>query len=308
MGMSSMELRRLEHFVAVAEERSFTRASQRIRLVQSALSVSIKALEREVGVALFERTTHSVELTDAGRALLPEARVTLAAAQAAQDAVDSVVEGMRGTLTIGIMQSLSAIDLAALLTRFHRERPLVELRPRPTLGGSAELVKNVASGELDLAFIAVPAERNSGIAVIPLASEPILLAVPPGHRFASRDVVGVDELDGESFVEAPQGWGTRLVTDRALAAAGVRRDVTVEVGDLATLVELVRAGLGLGFIPQSTHVNANRVHLAQLKPALRWDVSLAVPSSRHQSAAARAFTTLVRESFPRAEQPDRRVT
>ncbi|MCU1507283.1 MAG: hypothetical protein QOG18_1471 [Microbacteriaceae bacterium] len=293
-----MELRRLEHFVAVAEEMSFTRASSRLHLVQSALSVSIKSLEKELGTLLFDRTTHRVELTDAGRALLPEARATLSAAQAARDAVDAVTGGMRGTLHIGIMQSLSAIDLAALLTRFRREHPNVELRPRATRGGSSELVRDVASGELDFAFVSVPGHRHPGIALSPLAVEPMLLAVPPGHRLESNDSVTIRELAGETFVEAPEGWGTRLLTESALNKAGIHRFISVEIGDLSTLAELVRAGLGLGFIPQSTAGIARGVKLLRLDPELQWEISLAVPSARRPSAAAAAFIELVHETWP----------
>ncbi|MES2171430.1 MAG: LysR family transcriptional regulator [Actinomycetota bacterium] len=293
-----MELRRLEYFVAVAEERSFTRASQRVHLVQSALSASIKSLEHELGTLLFDRTTHRVELTDAGRALLPEARTTLAAAQAARDAVDAVAGGLRGRLDIGIMQSLSIIDLASLITRFRRERPDVELRPRPTRGGSAELVRDVISGGLDLAFVSLPGSTHAGLTITSLASDPILLAVPPGHRLESRKTVSLMELAGETFVETPEGWGTRRVTERALARVGVERHISVEVADLATLTELVRAGLGLGFMPASTVGSAQRVSLIPLDPGLTWEISLAIPSNRRRSAAAHAFEQLVRETWP----------
>src|SRR6202035_881207 len=124
-----MELRHLQHFVAVAEERNFTRAARRLHLVQSALSVSIRSLERELDARLFERTTREVKLTDAGRILLPEARRTLDAAASAQAAVFSAHEGLRGTLRLGLMQLVSAADVGSLIARFHRARPLVDIRP-----------------------------------------------------------------------------------------------------------------------------------------------------------------------------------
>ena len=288
-----MELRRLEHFVAVAEERSFTRASRRIHLVQSALSVSIRTLEAELGTSLFDRSTHHVELTDAGRALLPEARATLAAAQGARDAVDAVVGGLRGPLRIGIMQSVAGFDLATLLVRFHRQNPGVELRPRPAGGGTMELVHAVASGELDLAFVSVAGRTHPGVALAPLFAEPIVVAVPRGHRLESRNSVRLEDLAGETFVEVPAGWGTRLQTEKALAQAGVERVVGVEVADLGTLAELVRAGLGIGFFPETTSIGTDRVTLIRLEPQIMWEVSLALPSTRRPTAAAQAFVGLV---------------
>src|SRR5579872_965288 len=113
-----MELRQLAVFVAVAEEGSFTRAADRLHIVQSAVSAGVRNLETELGATLFDRSTHKVQLTDAGRALLPEARATLAAATAARDAVDAVGGGVRGTVLLGTMQAQgmrAAIDLPRLL-------------------------------------------------------------------------------------------------------------------------------------------------------------------------------------------------
>src|ERR1700753_959065 len=113
-----MELRHLEYFVAVAEELSFTRAAQRLHVVQSGVSSVIAALERELGATLFDRDRHSVALTEAGRALLPEARATLAAAQAGADAVAQTTAGLRGTLSVGTMISTGPVDVPRLLGRF----------------------------------------------------------------------------------------------------------------------------------------------------------------------------------------------
>src|ERR1700760_215132 len=112
--MPGVELRQLATFVAVAEEGSFTRASDRLHVVQSAVSAGVRKLEAELGAGLFDRSTHHVELTDAGRALLPAARATLAAAQAARDAVDEARGGLRGRVVLGTMQAqaMRALDLA----------------------------------------------------------------------------------------------------------------------------------------------------------------------------------------------------
>src|SRR4051812_34747187 len=116
-----MELRHLETFVAVAEERSFSRAADRLHVVQSAVSTTIRNLEREWGVSLFHRTTHRVELSDAGGALLDEARAALAAAADVATAVEEVRGGLRGTLRVGIMQATlgeGGISVAATISAF----------------------------------------------------------------------------------------------------------------------------------------------------------------------------------------------
>src|SRR5271155_2936066 len=102
--LAGVELRQLSHFVAVAEEGSFTRAARRLNYVQSALSVSVQALERELGVRLFERTTHRVTLTGPGAEILPAARRTLTAAEETRDIAAAVKGVLRGRLRVGIMQ------------------------------------------------------------------------------------------------------------------------------------------------------------------------------------------------------------
>ena len=169
-----VKLQQLATFVAVAEEGSFTRASDRLNVVQSAVSASVRNLEKELGAMLFERSTHSVRLTDSGRALLPEARATLAAAQAARDAVDEVRGGLRGTVVLGTMQAqgMRAIDLAGVLVAFRAEHPAVEVTIRHS-GGSSEMAREVREGRLDLAFVALPGKGPPGVELRPLTSEPI---------------------------------------------------------------------------------------------------------------------------------------
>ena len=125
-----MELRALEYFVAVAEERHFTRAAGRMHVSQSGLSATIKSLEAELRAALFERTTRRVQLTTAGAALLPEARRALAAARAGAAAVGEVQGLQRGPVIVGVMQQMGLVGLPRLLAAFHRRYPGIELRLR----------------------------------------------------------------------------------------------------------------------------------------------------------------------------------
>jgi DNA-binding transcriptional LysR family regulator len=293
-----VELRHLEHFLAVAEEQSFTRAAARLHLVQSALSVSVRTLERELGGQLFDRNTHRVELTDAGQALVPEARRTLAAADAARDAVAAVHGGVRGTVRIGIMHSLSLVDLAALLTRYHRERPQVQLVPRTARAGSIELTTEVEEGRLDLAFASRPEGYPATISAHPLASEEMLLACPPDHPFAKRRIIPLAELDGERFVDFPAGWGNRLAADQLFLEAGIRREIAVEVADVPNVIDLVRAGFGIAFMSPSMVPDSKGLPLRHVRPGPVFTVSLITPKLRPLSAAARALADLVIATYP----------
>jgi DNA-binding transcriptional LysR family regulator len=291
-----MELRHLEHFVAVAEEQNFTRAAQRLHLVQSALSVSVRSLERELGTSLFERTTREVRLTDAGRILLPEARRTLDAAASAQAAVQSAREGLRGTLRLGLMQVVGLVDIGPLIARFHRDRPLVDIRPRAATGGSASLVADVRQGILDAAFVGVSNTDHPGLTSTMLSAEPVLLACPPVHPLARRSAVSVSELAGEPLVDFTAGWGTRTMVDQLFATAGVERSVGIEVPDASIHAALVGAGLGLGILPESMIAAAGLTGVP-LRPAMTFGVAFVVPSDRPLSPVAQAFADLVAATY-----------
>jgi len=286
-----VELRHLEYFVAVAEELSFTRASRRLHVVQSGVSSAIQGLERELGAALFDRDRHRVTLTEAGRSLLPEARATLAAAQAAADAVAETTAGLRGALSIGTMISTGPVGLPVLLGRFHEQHPgvLVKLRVMP--GGSAELAREVISGGLDLALLSLPGEAPAGLAVRPLAQEPLALICAAKHPLASVESVPLETLAEEAFIDFPVGWGTRAVVDRAFAAAGIDRQVSFEVADYATAAGLVGNGLGVAFVPTSAAASPGQAGIARVRvdAPLDWRILVATAATRRASAAARAF-------------------
>jgi len=285
-----MELRHLEYFVAVAEELSFTRASRRLHVVQSGVSSSIQGLERELGVVLFDRDRHRVTLTDAGRALLPEARATLAAAQAATEAVAEAAAGLRGSLMIGTMLSTGPVDVPGLLGRFHREHPRVVVRLRTFPGGSAELAREVLAGAPDLALLSFPGEPPAGLSVRTLAQQELALICPASHPLTSGAEASLPALASESFIDFPEGWGTRAVVDHAFAAAGLDRQVSFEVADYRTAAGLVRNGLGIAFVPASVAAAMDGVVRVPLSTApLKRRIMVATASGRRLAAAARAF-------------------
>src|SRR5487761_1859228 len=274
-----MELRQLEHFVAIAEDGSFTKAARRLSYVQSALSVSVQALERELEVRLFDRTTHRVNLTTAGQAVLPAARRTLAAAEETRDIAAAVRGVLRGRLRVGIMQSFTFADVPELLGQFHRQHPGVEIQVRPAVGGSAALVEEMHQGGLDIAFIALLGP--SGVTTIPLGSEDIVLVSSPGQGPPGRAPVPLDALVDATFVDFPTGWGVRDAVDRAFATAGLERAVTTEVADVTTLINLVRAGLGMALLPLSLlSAGDGLLERRPVSPPITWRVVMATPAGR----------------------------
>jgi DNA-binding transcriptional LysR family regulator len=287
-----VELRQLAVFVAVAEEGSFTRAADRLHVVQSAVSAGVRNLERELGASLFDRSTHRVQLTDAGNALLPEARTTLTAATAARDAVDAVREGIRGTVLLGTMQAqgMRAIGVPELLAGFRHDYPLVQVHIRHAAGGSTEMATQVREGRLDLAFVSVQANEFPGVELTQLSSEPVMVLAPASHRLAKRASIRIAALADESLVEFPSGWGLRTVTDRVFAAAGVTRTITFEVNDTASVIEFVRHGLALSLLPASFVGDRRGLALIPIRGAVpEFRTAIAAPSNRRLTAAARTL-------------------
>ncbi|MEU4097079.1 LysR family transcriptional regulator [Streptomyces sp. NPDC026673] len=284
-----MELRHLEYFVAVAEEHHFTRAAERLMISQSGLSASVRALEQELGTPLFVRSTRSVELTAAGRALLGEASRALASVRAAKEAVAAVQGLMRGVLTIGTEQCLAGVDVPALLARFRGRHPGVEVRLRQA--GSAALVQDITSGRLDVAFTALSGRAPEGVRLKPITRAPMVLLCHPEHRLAGAGTADWADLGGEVFVDFHPDWGARGLTDRAFAANRVQRRVALEVNDVHSLIDLVHHGLGVAVVPQPI---ARKEHAAGLRTVALagaedhlWEVSAALPQEDRVSPAAR---------------------
>jgi DNA-binding transcriptional LysR family regulator len=290
-----MELRHLTVFVAVAEEASFTRAADRLHMVQSAVSASVRGLERELGASLFDRTTRRVELTDSGDALLPEARQVLAAVTAAREAVDQVSGGLRGTLRLGTMQgqAMRAVSVPRLLAAFRAEHPGVEVHVSH-VGGSVRMADDVRAGRLDLAFVSLPERRPPGLTLTRLSREQMQIACPTGHPLASRAEVDLAAVADEPFIEFPEGWGTRMATDRAFAAAGVRRQIVYEVNDVASVIEFVASGLAIALIAPSLVIAGDEVALVPVRRhAPHFEISVAVAANRRPSAVLQAFLATV---------------
>lgn len=295
-----MELRQLEHFVAVAEERHFTRAAERVAVSQSGLSASVRALEQELRTPLFSRTTRSVRLTEAGRALLVEAERTLAGVRAAKDAVDAVRGLLRGTLSVGVEQCVAGLRLPRLLAAFHRAHPHMDIRLRQE--GTAKLVDGVAGGRLDIAFAATVSPAGWRGELVPLAREPMVLLCAPGHRLAAERA-GWAELAGEPFIDFHPDFGPRRAADAAFSAAGVRRTVALEVTDVHSLLELVHEQLGIAVVPHhfSRKPEAQGLSAVRLDGAAEafYESVVVLPEARAMSPGARALMALVREEAGR---------
>ena len=248
-----LELRHLRYFVAVAEELHFGRAAERLHIAQPPLSRQIRDLEEEIGAPLFDRVARGVELTPAGRAFLPEARLTLAQADRAQRSAQRAAKGETGRLRVGFVESAtySAI-LPNVLGFFRMHLPQIGLSLFEM--SSIEQEEALRDGRIDLGMLDNPppdAERWLHIETV--YSDPLVAALPESHRLAGNKRLTLADLAGDSFVLFPRNETPRLYDEfiAACRTAGFSPRVVQQAAGWHTLAGLVGAGVGTGFVPRS---------------------------------------------------------
>ncbi|MFF9342807.1 LysR family transcriptional regulator [Streptomyces sp. NPDC014773] len=290
-----MDLRQLEYFVAVAEERNFTRAAERVHISQSGVSAQIRRLEHELGAELFDRSARAVTLTVAGEAALAHARAALASAEAVGRAVDEVTGLVRGRLTVGMVVGCTVTPLFDALAAFHGAHPGVELLLQEDT--SARLADGVRGGTLDLALLGAAATTPDGLDALTIVSEGLVAAVPPGHPLAGREALSLRELTAHPIVSMPPGTGLRAVLDQACAARGLRPAVALEAGAADAIADLAVRGLGVAVL--SASMAASHTDRLTALPLHDVDVPalLALVWRPAHSPAVRAFLTHARRAF-----------
>jgi len=247
-----MELRHIRYFLAVAEERNFTRAAAKLGIGQPPLSQQIRDLEAEVGAALFHRVPHGAELTAAGEAFLGEAKASLAAAEKAKLAAQRANRGETGRLALGFTAS-SAFNtvVSATIRRFQAQWP--EVRLSLTEMNTLALMEKLHRGELDATFMRPSLDDPPGVRLKRLADEPMVIALPASHPLAKRAALPLSLLANEPFILFPRLVGLSLFDDVVLACrkAGFELEVAQEAPQISSVVNLVAAELGVSIVPES---------------------------------------------------------
>lgn len=248
-----IDLRRLQAFVAVAEEGHITRAAERLGMQQPPLTRLLHRLEAELGVLLLRRLPRGVQPTEAGEALLVEARAVLARAEQVEDAVRRAARGEQGELAVGFTSSAALHPIVPTALRAFRE-DVPNVRLTLDEAGTAELVEAVLHERLDAAFIRSPVGATPGVFVDPVTEEPMVAALPVGTlRADGRGPIGLAELAAEAFVLYRRHTGPGLY-DAILAAchaAGFSPRVVQDAPRLTATLSLVAAGLGVSLVPAS---------------------------------------------------------
>ncbi len=246
-----MQLAQLSYFVAVAEERHFTRAAERLGIAQPAVSVQIRRLEVELGERLFLRDRRSVALTAAGAALLPHARAALAAVAHGREAVAALQGLLTGQLAIGLVQPLPDRSVVRAIAAFRRAYPAVDVRLAED--ETDALLAAVERGELEAAYAGFGPgqEPPAGLGSRLVAREPTVIAVAPNHPLAGRRRVRLAALRDEPFVTLTAASRLRVVLEAACAQAGFAPRIALETTDLGVMTALAAEGAGIALLPRS---------------------------------------------------------
>jgi DNA-binding transcriptional LysR family regulator len=298
-----VDLRQLDHFVAVAEEQSFTRAARRVHIVQSALSTSIRMLEEELGTPLFRRGSRRVTLTPAGDVMLDRARRVLKDVRDAREAVASVDGLVTGKLSVcsGLIQCINPlIDVVELLARFHGKYPgvVIELRQLPTEPSLEEL----RSERAEIALLGLPDPMPAGFAGSLIARDRLAFICSPTNPLAGRKSIRPADLQSQSFVDLTRQWYTRRQIDEYCRTVKLHRHVNCEVNEIATLFDLVHAGIGVGITARRPAMQYSRplsvIDLAPAGPMIDYGAIVAIDRATKTprlNAAARAFLAMIEE-------------
>ena len=252
----AMELRHLRYFIAVAEEGHITRAAERLGMQQPPLSQRIKAIERELDVQLFRRKARGVELTEAGRVFLDNARAMLTQNERAIESTRRTARGEQGRLCVGVTPTGPFHPFVPRVIRAFREAfPLVSLTLEECL--SPELLKRLRNEQMDAAFLRTPMAEPEDLVIDSLLEEPMVVALPSAHALAQNDgddaVVSLKDLADEIFIVYARQHGPGLydATTAACLKAGFSPRLGQEAPRITSALSLVAAGLGISAVPAS---------------------------------------------------------
>jgi DNA-binding transcriptional LysR family regulator len=303
-----MELRHLRYFLAVADTGHITRAAELLGMQQPPLSQQIRALEEELGIALFRRHPKGVDLTDAGRELRAEALRLLADFSAMRERMQAFARGERGRVHVGFTSSAAAHAFTPEVLRLCRSRhPDIALDVSEH--NAAEITEAVQAGRMHCGFLRVPVAQPQGLVFEPLLQEPALLAIPLDHRLARQpsQPVALAQLDGERLILVRRTGAPGLYANLLALCAqqGVQVEVAAEVERMMTNVNLVAAGVGLSIVPASVRgAHAEAVVYRAFEPAVRLSAPLTLVYREAGAEGPLAtFLALARELAQRHRAP-----
>jgi DNA-binding transcriptional LysR family regulator len=287
-----MELRQLRAFVEIARQKSFTRAAERLRIAQPAVSMTLRKLEEELGLTLLHRQEKRVSLTAEGEALLRHAERILDGCRAAEAEMAELRGLARGEVRIGIPPMMSSYYFPRLIREFRERYPQLQLSVNGE--GAASIQRLIARGELDIGVIAgdrVP----EGLEGRRFLREEIVACVPVGHPLAGRGAVRLEEFLRQPLVLFKEGYYMRELLDELLAERGITPRVVFETNLFSLVRSLVKEGMGLSTFLRMVVSGDPELAAVSFDPPLHLDLLIAWKAGGYLSRADRAFVDFLLE-------------
>ena len=294
-----MEFQQLRYFCAVARTGSFTRAATEEGVAQPSLSQQILRLEGTVGSKLFDRLGRSVQLTESGRMLLPQALAILRQVNEARSSLESLRRDVGGRLSVGSIPTLTPYFLAPRLSEFAHQFPNVELRLTEEI--TSRLVELLQAGDLDVGLVALPV-KSAEMICSELFREPIWVVVGKDHRLASADTATLADLRGERMVMLKEGHCFRDDAVRICKRAKVPFEPLLETDQFSSIFPIVESGLGITLAPEMAARTARGCKTIPLEPETTRKVGYIRVRRLEVSLAQRAFVNWLRHDGVRPEQ------
>ncbi|AUS26646.1 LysR family transcriptional regulator [Paenibacillus polymyxa] len=287
-----MELLQLQYFLAVARLEHVTEAARSLHVTQSSLSKTIQRLEEDLGVPLFDRTGRKLRLNEFGSKFLHRAERALFELEQGKQELSDLSSPEHGTLELAVT---TASTLPNILREFRRKRPYIQFHVQMLT--TQEMVTLLHRGEVDFCLSSPPVEGNDIECKI-VCIDPILVAVPKGHRLADRNSVSLTELREEWFVGVKRGYGTRDLVDSVCMSEGFVPKYVYEGDEPARLSTLVEAEIGIAFIPSTARNSQEHLKYLQVENhELIREIALLWNRNRYISQAAQEFREIVVKYF-----------
>jgi DNA-binding transcriptional LysR family regulator len=244
-----LNIHQLNVFVIAAETLNFTQTAKRLHLTQSSVSQHIKSLETQLEVELFIRKGRSLEITDAGRVLLPLAREMVEGSIRVAEQMELLKKEIHGHLVVGCNTAPGKYLLPTLLSKFHKEYPLVRISCQVL--PMKQVLDGLTEGEVHFSICNIDEDHQETGEFHLYLEEPIVLIVPKNHPWADGEMIEPEELYEEKFIMREEGSGTYRNVKRGLLDIGVdieKLDIFLEMGTSEALALAVEQGLGVGFV------------------------------------------------------------
>lgn len=292
-----MDLRQIQYFVALYEEKSITKAARRLHVVQPAVSMQIRRLEADYGVKLFDRTPHGVNPNAHARALYPLCRETLLNAERLRTMLRESSDQLAGELVVGVPPSLALGSLGRTLAEFHDQNPGLQLRVHE--GYSANLLDWLIQGELDFAFVNfVDGERR--LSYRHLATEELVVVIGHDTPWSGETISGTDLASFKMIAASPRN-SLRMIIEAHFAQVGIELNGAIEVNSLVAICNMVQRPNWASILPRSAVPSggipaAPRV-LRLVDPKITRSLTVAHQPQHEPSAAGELFIEFVSRSL-----------